>query len=277
MTFLAPPDTTSVPTAGIKAPQLFSDVLFQPHLCASFSPERTFKSSSFVPTIDKIDGRSLKASVDLPRRPVILQNLMGDWPSLNSPSSERRWTIGSLSTRFPTSLFRAESVLTTISSYSTYHDSCPQDESPLYLFSSDFVEKTRSGADEGMGCDFRVPDIFNEDLLKVMGERRPDYRWLVSGNPPPPQQSAGEDHVLSAGLFQIIGPARSGSTFHQDPNGTSAWNAVVTGAKAWIAFPPDVTPPGVHVSEDMGEVEAPLSIAGTPVIYLSLLLVPSSP
>ena len=68
---------------------------------------------------------------------------------------------------------------------------------------------------------------------------------------------------------QIVGPTRSGSTWHQDPNGTSAWNAVTVGSKAWIMFSPDVTPPGVFVSADQGEVEAPLSLAGT---FLLLLL-----
>ena len=83
-----------------------------------------------------------------------------------------------------------------------------------------------------------MPAPFDEDLLSVMGDARPDYRWLIAG------------------------PARSGSTFHQDPNGTSAWNAVVTGAKAWIALHPSVrAPPGVHVSADRAEVETPLSLA----------------
>ena len=71
--------------------------------------------------------------------------------------------------------------------------------------------------------------------------------------------SAGEP--LSGYLLQIAGPTRSGSTWHVDPNHTSAWNAVTVGEKAWIMFPPDVTPPGVYASEDGAQVEAPLSLA----------------
>ncbi len=67
----------------------------------------------------------------------------------------------------------------------------------------------------------QVPKYFDEDLFSVLGEAgRPDFRWL------------------------IMGPPRSGSTFHKDPNATSAWNAVVTGSKKWIMYPPSALPPG---------------------------------
>jgi hypothetical protein len=64
------------------------------------------------------------------------------------------------------------------------------------------------------------------ELTKLGGAGdRPDYRWL------------------------IMGPARSGSSFHKDPNSTSAWNACIRGRKKWVLLPPHVTPPGVHPSD----------------------------
>jgi len=106
-----------------------------------------------------------------------------------------------------------------------------REENPLYLFDKAFVKKIPS-----LTNDYTVPIYFNEDLFSLLGDARPDYRWL------------------------IIGPPRSGSTFHIDPNSTSAWNAVITGSKKWIMFPPNCIPPGVMPSSDMSEVVSPVSL-----------------
>lgn len=81
-----------------------------------------------------------------------------------------------------------------------------QDDGPLYLFDKAFADHTAP-----LAADYAVPPVFSEDLFELLGERRPSHRWL------------------------IIGPARSGSTFHVDPNATSAWNACVRGRKLWCA------------------------------------------
>jgi len=69
--------------------------------------------------------------------------------------------------------------------------------------------------------EFKIPDHFKEDLFSVLDENRPDWRWL------------------------LIGPPKSGSTFHQDPDCSSAWSVCFQGHKKFIFFPPEVTPPGV--------------------------------
>jgi len=94
-------------------------------------------------------------------------------------------------------------------------------EAPLYLFDPQFAEKAPE-----LLKDYQVPEYWNEDLFSVLGNSRPDYRWL------------------------IIGPAGSGSSFHQDPNRTSAWNALLTGHKKWLLYPPTSTPPGVERDSD---------------------------
>ena len=59
------------------------------------------------------------------------------------------------------------------------------------------------------------------DLFALLGPARPAYRWL------------------------ICGPERSGSSWHVDPNATSAWNGLLKGRKRWILCPPGCSPPGV--------------------------------
>eukprot|EP00729_Bicosta_minor_P011018 gene11017-1149_t len=107
------------------------------------------------------------------------------------------------------------------------------EENPLYLFDKKFGESVPQ-----LVNDYAKPGCMEDDLFSLLGvEDRPDYRWL------------------------IIGAPRSGSTFHIDPNGTSAWNACLTGAKKWIMFPPGQVPPGVFPSEDGSEVTSPVSLA----------------
>ena len=178
-TFLRPPDipfATPLPTSGITTPTHHSDVLFQPSLCASFDPVPIFLAPSFVPSIPHISGLGLTPDA-LPLTPVILTDLMSSWAAM-APTA-RRWTLDDLAARFTDIGFRAEATITTLPRYREYHERCELDESPLYLFESDFVEKTAGRSEPGMGDDYQVPECFTEDLFEVMGPQRPDYRWLV--------------------------------------------------------------------------------------------------
>lgn len=179
-----------LPSDAIENKDIFSDVLYLPTLAANYAADRICNSSSFSNNIPRKDGRTVSNLAELDDTPCILTHLMDDWASLytSSDSTDRKWTLDSLASRYPETAFRAEAVLTSMQDYKRYHDSCNGDESPLYIFDPDFVEKTsteeraRNGgsvARNGLGADFRVPKLFQDDLFKVLGNERPNFRWLV--------------------------------------------------------------------------------------------------
>ena len=134
--------------------------------------------------------------------------------------------------------FRAEAVDWTFSTYCKYMEK-NYDESPLYLFDRSFAEKMRLTVGQVEGAAYWRPECFGPDFFEVLGDERPAHRWL------------------------IIGPERSGSTFHKDPNGTSAWNAVIQGAKYWIMFPPSAqVQAGSHPLYSDARIEWALQLAG---------------
>ncbi|KAM9938618.1 hypothetical protein OXX80_001863, partial [Metschnikowia pulcherrima] len=155
-------------------------------------------------------------------RPFILTNPeKSRWP---------RWSLQELLQRFAGVKFRQEAVRWPLSLYSQYlAANC--DESPLYLFDCNSI------AMQTLRKEYDAPKLFQQDLFTTFGACRPDHAWL------------------------IIGSQRSGSTFHKDPNYTSAWNTAIAGRKVWVMFPPGVCPPGVSTDEDESEVTSPVGIA----------------
>jgi hypothetical protein len=99
------------------------------------------------------------------------------------------------------------------------------DAFPLYIFDSKFGERIPDLLD-----DYWIPEVFWEDLYAALPDMgpasiRPPYRWI------------------------LMGPARSGTPYHTDPHGTSAWNALLYGKKRWALYPPTDAgaplPPGI--------------------------------
>ncbi|KAI0539955.1 hypothetical protein GGR58DRAFT_462594 [Xylaria digitata] len=215
----------------IDCSNIFSDVLHRPFACSHIALE---KYASTIPAPNKI-SRLANLSYDefaqnWSNTPFILTDCIQTWPVC------REWDVERLHRDFSNVSFRAEAVDWPFSLYHEYMRE-NDDESPLYLFDKGFVEKMNINVGLQDGSVYWPPDCFGPDLFEVLGTERPAHRWL------------------------IVGPARSGSTFHKDPNATSAWNAVVQGSKYWIMFPSSSQVPGVFVSEDSSEVTSPLSIA----------------
>jgi len=212
---------------GIRVKGFYSDFLFQSWYCSS---RRIDPGWLQVDNIERRSGLSVEEFIrqyEEPNRPVVLTDVVNQWPAF------KLWTKEYLLENFGEVTFRAEAVDITLGRYLRYANTTT-DEGPIYLFDRFFCDHAPKMRDQ-----FEVPPYFREDLFSVVGpngSERPDYRWL------------------------IMGPARSGSTFHKDPNSTSAWNAVITGSKKWILYPPEIVPPGVFPSQDGAEVTTSVSL-----------------
>ncbi|CAI9097533.1 OLC1v1033983C1 [Oldenlandia corymbosa var. corymbosa] len=210
--------------SGLKVRDFYSDYLFQSWLCANLEMKPEWLERDNIVRRKGISVEEFVEKFEEPNKPVLLEGCLDDWNALE------KWDKNYLIKLCGDVQFSAGPVEMKLQDYYHYSDLC-KEERPLYLFDPKFAEKVPQ-----LGIDYDVPMYFKEDLFSVLGPDRPDYRWI------------------------IIGPAGSGSSFHIDPNSTSAWNAVIKGSKKWVLFPPDVVPPGVHPSPDGADVACPVSI-----------------
>jgi hypothetical protein len=105
-------------------------------------------------------------------------------------------------------------------------------EDAPYIYDGGFGEKAPE-----LLKDFSVPSLFPWCCLEHLpGGLRPDFRWLLVGTP------------------------GAGFTIHCDPNFTCAWNTIVSGAKRWVMFPPEI--PVALLKPDDGIYESEAGAAG---------------
>ncbi|GLJ18829.1 hypothetical protein SUGI_0336390 [Cryptomeria japonica] len=220
------PFSSSSPTlmSHFKVSNFYSDYLFQSWLCANLEMKQEWLEVDNIERREKLSLDEFISTFEEPNRPVLISDVLGNWGSL------KKWDREFLCEVAGDTEFAVGPVDMKLKDYFSYADRV-KEERPLYLFDPKFGDKV---PDLSLG--YEIPIYFREDLFSLLGKERPDYRWL------------------------ILGPARSGSSFHIDPNSTSAWNAVIKGSKKWILFPPAVVPPGVHPSPDGAEVASPVSI-----------------
>ncbi|CAD6889665.1 unnamed protein product [Tilletia laevis] len=283
----------TLPQEPVTTPDLFSDHLFHTfvHALTPLQPlllSHSRRDHLQANPIPRISARTYTIAqfteqFAIPNQPCIMTDEPGLQPS---DTSEQRWpcadwTLDSLAEQWPDRIFRAEAIKCSARTYLAYARSCGAhalrakgesvpiayfpppatvpissqsarvgafdpyvvpDESTSYLFDASFPS-----TDPVARAAWRVPRLLSEttsasrteiDLFSLLGpHHRPDYRWLIAG------------------------PERSGSSWHLDPNGTSAWNTVLSGSKLWLMLPPHCPPPGVYVTEDEGEVTSPASLA----------------
>ena len=209
----------------------YSDILYQPWRCSHVDLNQWAKRDN----IDRRSNLSLDEFIneyEKPGKPVIITDIVPNWVSFHA-NDERKWNKEMLLHRFGSVIFKAGAIEMTLNDYWNYMDQT-QEETPIYLFDNQFIEKANP-----LGEEYSIANYFKNDYFSLLDDQpkiRPSYRWI------------------------LIGPSRSGSTFHKDPNMTSAWNGVIYGRKKWILFPPDFTPPGVLPSCDELDVTTPISV-----------------
>lgn len=225
---------------------LCSDVLYRPFQCSQIDYPKLFSKLISEEEVYHNDAMSNNLG-ELPpgRIPRIQEDEMTlddfntnhhDSPFIFVNPNDRwpNWDLQVLLERFPEVKFRQEAVQWKLSTYSKYLEN-NTDESPLYLFDC------TSEAMKVLREEYQPPAIFQDDLFNVFNYKgsncRPDHAWL------------------------IVGSERSGSTFHKDPNYTSAWNTALAGRKVWIMLPPGIAPPGVGTDDEESEVTSPVGIA----------------
>ncbi|XP_044474735.1 F-box protein At1g78280 isoform X1 [Mangifera indica] len=165
---------------------------------------------------------------------VLLSGLADTWPARTT------WTVDQLSMKYGDTTFKisqkgVKNISMKFNDYVSYMK-VQRDEDPLYIFDAKFGE-----AAPGLLKDYSVPHLFQEDLFAVLDrDQRPSYQWF------------------------IVGPERSGASWHVDPALTSAWNTLLSGRKRWALYPPGRVPLGVtvHVNDEDGDVniESPSSL-----------------
>ncbi|KAF9357587.1 hypothetical protein BGX34_009296 [Mortierella sp. NVP85] len=157
-----------------------------------------------------------------PRQPVMLQNSgVETWPAWE------QWTLDALAAKYGDNSFRVSNIDSdTVPTFDLclkdflHYVRCNRDQDPLYLFDPRFVEAVPE-----MESAYEVPKYFEVDFFSLLEkDTRPPYRWL------------------------LIGPQRTGASWHTDPSGTSAWNTLLSGHKRWALYPPHIVPPGHNPS-----------------------------
>jgi hypothetical protein len=242
-------------------PRIFSDALYSRHLAMHRPLDKAWLEKETIPVMRVTEGVRTEAQTkalasefvdayEKKNAPVILRGACAEWEAVRNdawslPALRRRLTNENVQT------FHVGGYEVPLKNWERYCEasrpadeggSGPVDDAPLYLFDKNFVANAPEAfraRREGSPSGYEPPRFIcseSDDLFSLL-PNRPDYRWFIHG------------------------PARSGSLFHVDPNGTSAWNAVARGAKRWILFNPNGSPPpGVHPSVDGATVAQPVTL-----------------
>jgi len=200
------------PTEFLRIPGFYSDPMYKEWYLSQLDLDGWYHDTGHVPriraseiTVDAFKDRFLKAG-----QPCVITDVVPTWPAMH------KWHPDTLLDSYCETLIKINEyndddlrIKMTMRDFLIYMRE-NQEARPLYVFDSSFQRRAPT-----LLQDYGIPRFFWEDLFAALdNQHRPAFRWFLTGS------------------------ARTGSPFHQDPNGTSAWNAVTHGHKRWALYPP---------------------------------------
>lgn len=194
-------ETLFKPHEPIKMNSIFSDTFYRSWLCGTFTIHDSWVSINNVCTED---SKSLSIEKFLEyeesNTPLLIKGATSEWPAM------QKWNKEYLISQSKGFSFRATSGAAplpakfTIKDYVRYCEEVSE-EAPLYLFDRTFAKKCETLLNDYYSALKKTCPFFDNeakhghDLFSVLGkDKRPDHRWI------------------------IMGPKRSFSNFHIDPN-----------------------------------------------------------
>jgi oxalate decarboxylase/phosphoglucose isomerase-like protein (cupin superfamily) len=219
----------------LNLPSVFSDVLYNPYRASGLVPTRAWLGTDNVERVyvSGLTRAEFEAQFERHNKPVILTGVVENW------QANSQWnTVEKLVTRFENDIpLACGPVNLRMSEYQSYISSgiWRTDEIPYFVFDTTGFTSSGLTREYDLGP---LHAVLSSDLYDLLpAPYRPEHAWL------------------------LVGPPGASSKWHVDPNSTSAWNAVIVGAKKWIMLPPHLgPPPGVEASGDGFAVRQPLTL-----------------
>jgi histone arginine demethylase JMJD6 len=166
-----------------------------------------------LPHVERINNPSKEEFLEkygIPGKPVLLLGLMENW------KAKTRWTMDFFKSMYGNVRVKVKQVnaphekyTVILDTYIEYIKNCDVNN-PYYLRDWQFHKNCPEILE-----DYDIPEYFNNWFQQLPPNSRPSLSWI------------------------FMRPKKTGTKMHQDVMMTSAWNAIISGKKCWLMYPPE--------------------------------------